>query len=169
MDSKPANHSVYRQLSTLIFTFACATATHGAELTLQLTADDNAFRAVQHLERDFEFFESGALTNKAADNMQTYQAIRCDGSWGAMKYQVSLASGPGFSLRKSGETLLLQIVEYAVISEDRNIQAMKIHCTDLAPKPVVREIAMIELDPAKETLQQQTLANGYQLKYHYRP
>ena len=144
-------------------------ASLAAELEVRITTAEDGFRSVQQLDGDFDHFESGALLNEAEDNIRTYDAIRCDGPWGAMKYQVSLASGPGFSLRKAGDTLLLQILEHTVISEDRNIQAMKMHCLDAAPKSVVHAIALIEIESGKENSAQQTLANGYTLEFHYQP
>lgn len=140
-----------------------------AELEVRITTERDGYHSVQQLDSHFEHFESGALLNEAENNIRTYEAIRCDGPWGAMKYQVSLASGPGFSLRKAGDTLLLQIVEHTVISEDRNIQAMKMHCLDVAPKSIVHAIALIEIEGDRENSAQQTLPNGYKVEFHYQP
>ncbi|WP_295798544.1 hypothetical protein [uncultured Microbulbifer sp.] len=169
MDRTSPNNPTRRLAGAALLLCGCIGTAQAAELEVRLTSDGEEYRLVQELQDGFEYFESGALTSAASGGIQTYDAIRCDGSWGAMKYQVSLPSGPGLSLRNAGDTLLLQIVEHAVISEDRNIQAMKMHCMELAPKPVVRAIAMIELDPGREKSAQQLLANGYQLEYHYKP
>ncbi|WP_226667850.1 hypothetical protein [Microbulbifer aggregans] len=139
------------------------------QLELRLQADGYAYQVVKHLDGQFEYFESGALEKASSEATKTYDAIRCDGAWGAMKYQVELPSGPGFTLLNDGLTLQLRIVEHRVLSADRNIQAMKIQCQELAPRALVHAVAEIELQRGQAHADQITLANGYQLEFDYRP
>lgn len=138
--------------------------------TLELeivTPDGHSYRAEQVLDENFESFDSGAIPGETPP--REYQAIRCDGPWGAMKYRLKLASGPGYQLYAKGDSLRLQIVEHSVISEDQTIAAMSIHCIDTEPRQVVKAVYEIELDRRRASAQQLQLANGYQLEYRYLP
>ncbi|MFV8783818.1 hypothetical protein ACNKU7_15480 [Microbulbifer sp. SA54] len=149
--------------------FSATSAVHGEQLTLEVRVDGHEYQATQPLGSEFEYFESGALTGRAGSVTRTYDAIRCDGPWGAMKYQVALPSGPGFILQTSGDKLLLRILEHRVLSEDRTIQAMKVHCQDLAPKMVVNAITEIEIQRGKPFTDEVHLDNGFQLALDYEP
>lgn len=111
-------------------------------------------------------FASGALGRAAS---RQYQAIRCDGPWGAQKYRLTLASGPGYQLELDPGTILLSIVEHDVISEDSTIEAMQIHCRDMEPQPVVRSVAKIWLERGRAVRRELALPNGYRVLYSYRP
>ncbi|WP_226644588.1 hypothetical protein [Microbulbifer variabilis] len=98
-----------------------------------------------------------------------YQAIRCDGPWGAVKYTVSLSSGPGIKILYGEDGLYLQVLEYSVDSKDRAIESMSIQCIDTQPTQIINAIKEIELTIDKESTEQVELSNGYILKYHYKP
>lgn len=156
-------------LSLFAVTALSLTATANAA-TLQLeivTPSGERYRAEQRLEATLQSFSSGAIAGDAA--AREYQAIRCGGPWGAEKYRLSLASGPGYELRAKGDQLLLQLVEHSVISEDRTIAAMSVHCIDTEPRAVVKSLVEIELDRSRADSQQLVLANGYRVEYHYSP
>lgn len=159
----------HRTLSTFTFA-ACLGINAQAMEILQLeivTPTGHSYQAQQELGEAFESFESGAIPGEAPP--REYQAIRCEGPWGATKYRLTLASGPGYQLRAEGGRLLLQIVEHAVISEDQTIAAMSVHCIDTEPRQVVRSVIEIELERGSAAAQQLQLANGYTLEYRYTP
>ncbi len=161
----------YRSLSSFAFTLAaCLSTSAQAMETLQLeivTSTGHSYQAQQELSEAFESFESGAIPGETPP--REYQAIRCDGPWGATKYRLTLVSGPGYQLRAKGDRLLLQIVEHAVISEDQTIAAMSVHCIDTEPRQVVKSVIEIELDRGSAAAQKLQLANGYLLEYRYTP
>ncbi|SEA36975.1 hypothetical protein [Microbulbifer marinus] len=132
-----------------------------------VTPDGHRYRAEQSLDKDFDSYQSGAIAGDRAP--REYQAIRCGGPWGAIKYRLSLTSGPGYELYAKGSNLLLQIVEHSVISADQTIAAMSVHCIDTEPQQVLKAVAEIKLDRGSATTQQLRLANGYQLEYRYTP
>lgn len=148
--------------------FACLAAAPAAEtLELEIQAGEHSYRARQELGETFESHGSGALPGGRPPG--EYQAIRCDGPWGPLKYRVTLASGPGYRLRARGERLLLQILEHSVISEDRAIAAMSVHCVDTEPRQVVKSLVEIELERGGPAAQRVQLVNGYVLEYRYTP
>ena len=154
----------------LLFLGACCSASPEAKEILELkiiTPTGQSYAARQELDDSFESFSSGAIPGEAPP--REYQAIRCDGPWGAMKYRLTLADGPGYQLRARGDHLLLQIVEHSVVSEDANINAMSVHCIDLEPRQVVRSLLEIELERGSGASNQVQLANGYQLTFRYIP
>ncbi|MEW5248832.1 hypothetical protein [Microbulbifer discodermiae] len=149
---------------------ACCSTAASADDLLELqivTPSGDRLTARQGLDSDFDAFSSGVIAGEEAS--KEYQAIRCDGPWGATKYHLKLAEGPGYVLRAEGQRLLLQIVEYAVVSADANIEAMSIHCTDMEPVQVARSLVEIELERGSATSDQRQLANGYQLLLRYNP
>jgi len=155
------------------FTFAVAASVSAgvqAMETLQLeiiTPTGHSYNAQQELGESFETFASGAIPGEKPP--REYQAIRCEGPWGATRYHLTLASGPGYQLRAAGDRLLLQIVEHSVISEDQTIAAMSVHCIDTEPRQVVRSVIEIELARGSAEAKQLQLANGYLLEYRYTP
>ncbi|MBB3062280.1 hypothetical protein [Microbulbifer rhizosphaerae] len=147
---------------------ACLAAAAAAEtLELEIRTGENNYRARQELGETFESFNSGAIPGDRPP--REYLAIRCGGPWGALKYRVTLPSGPGYQLRANNERLLLQILEHSVISEDRAIAAMSVHCVDTEPRQVVKSLVEIELERGSPAAQQVQLANGYVLEYRYTP
>ncbi|WP_346838919.1 hypothetical protein [Microbulbifer sp. SAOS-129_SWC] len=153
----------------LILAASLTTASAAAEtLKLQIvTPGGEHYRAEQALGQAFDGVQSGVLPG--AGPAREYLAIRCDGPWGAMKYHLKLASGPGYQLRAKGNQLLLELQEYAVISEDSTIAAMRVHCIDTEPKSVMKSLAKIKLERGVAASQTVHLDNGYQLAYHYTP
>ena len=148
----------------------CCSAAPAAKEILELeiiTPTGQNYAARQELDDSFESFSSGAIPG--GEPPREYLAIRCDGSWGAMKYRLTLPDGPGYQLRARGDRLLLQIVEHSVVSEDANINAMSVHCMDLEPKQVVRSLMEIELERGSGASNQLQLGNGYQLIFRYTP
>lgn len=143
----------------------------GAEETLEIsiTAPEGQFEIQQALTPGFESYASGPLLNPTEGNRKHYSAIRCDGPWGAVKYDLPLVSGPGIRLRASEKRLLVQILEHRVQSENRNIDAMKMHCRDSGPKTTQRSVAEIELVRGNKTSKEIPLANGYLLSLRYIP
>lgn len=142
---------------------------HAEHLELHLNAEGQEYRVLKSLEQEFEYFNSGALENTSGEATRTYDAIRCDDAWGAMKYRVELPTGPGFTLRSDGTTLQLRIVEHRVLSKERNIQAMKIHCQELAPIALINALTEIEWQRGQAQADRVILANGYQLEFKYHP
>ncbi|MCW8125136.1 hypothetical protein [Microbulbifer halophilus] len=132
-----------------------------------VSAGGYRYAAKQELDDTFEAFESGAIPGEQPP--REYKAIRCDGPWGALKYSLTLPSGPGYQIRANDDQLTLQIVEHAVVSVDANIDAMEVHCIDSEPKQVVRSLAKIELERGSGDAQQLVLAKGYRLEYRYTP
>lgn len=157
------------QLLRVLLLTAAASRVAAEQLEIHVRAEGIEYGAVQIIDSRFEQFESGALSDPEERNVRPYQAVRCDGTWGAMKYQVTLASGPGYTLERDGDNLLLQIVEHKVLSKDHNIQAMKIHCQDLEPRTVVHAVELIELKRGKKQSRELILGNGYQVHYQYQP
>jgi len=107
------------------------------------------------------------ITKKIAP--RGYQAIRCGGPWGAVKYWVMLSSGPGLKIHNRKDHIVIQIVEYSVISKDQTIATMGIQCTDTEPTQIFRSIEEIELTRNIEKQEKINLSNGYTIKYHYTP
>ncbi|WP_323846908.1 hypothetical protein [Microbulbifer magnicolonia] len=132
-----------------------------------VTPAGHRYQAQQQLGDAFESFESGTIAGETPP--QEYLAIRCNGPWGALKYRLPLASGPGYLLIAQGDSLLLQIVEHSVISEDQAIAAMSVHCIDTEPRQVIKALFEVELVRGSAAAQQLQLANGYQLEYRYTP
>ena len=152
----------------LLLLGTCCSASPEAKEILELeilTPAGQSYAARQELDDSFESFSSGAIPGEHPP--REYQAIRCDGPWGAMKYRLTLADGPGYQLRARGNRLLLQIVEHSVVSEDANINALSVHCIDLEPKQVVRSLTEIELERGSGAADQLQLGNGYQLIFRY--
>ncbi|MFC6980798.1 hypothetical protein [Microbulbifer taiwanensis] len=90
------------RLSLYALSICLSTAAQGKE-TLELeivTPSGHSYQAQQELGGDFESYDSGAIAGEVPP--REYQAIRCDGPWGAMKYRLILASGPGYQLRSRG-------------------------------------------------------------------
>jgi len=144
-------------------------ATAAAE-TLQLeivTPSGQHYGAEQPLGQSFDAIQSGVLPG--AEPAREYLAIRCGGPWGAMKYHLELASGPGFLLRAKGDQLLLELQEHAVISEDSTISAMRVHCIDTEPRQVVKSLTQVELERGRAAERTLQLDSGYQLTYRYTP
>lgn len=157
-----------RHLIPLVSVLLCGNAMATETLELEIvTANGARYSASRELGETFESFDSGVIRGEAPP--REYKAIRCDGPWGAIRYSLPLASGPGYQVRADGERLSLQIVEHAVISADRNIEAMKMHCIDTEPKQVVRSLLKVELDRGSRESRQVVLANGYRLVYRYTP
>ena len=150
-----------------ILTPPSASATEMLEISI--TAPEGQFEIQQPLGPGFETYTSGPMVNETEDNRKRYSAIRCDGLWGAMKYDVALVSGPGIRLRASESRLLLQILEHRVLSENKNIDAMKMHCRDTEPKTIQHSVAEIELVRGNKTSKEIPLINGYLLSFHYIP
>ncbi|WP_444908708.1 hypothetical protein [Microbulbifer sp. TRSA005] len=98
-----------------------------------------------------------------------YQAIRCDGPWGAVKYTIPLLKGPGIKILYGTGSLFLQVIEYSVDSKEGAIYSMSIQCIDVEPTQIINAITEIELTIGKEASEQLELSNGYILKYHYKP
>ncbi|MFA0811195.1 hypothetical protein [Microbulbifer epialgicus] len=98
-----------------------------------------------------------------------YQAIRCNGPWGAMKYKVMLSSGPGIEIYKKKDKIALQVIEYSVISKDLTIASMDIHCIDTEPTQVLNAIEEIDFIGYIEKQEKIELSNGYIIEYHYTP
>lgn len=145
-----------------------ASAAGAATLELEIiTPSGQSYRTEQQLAATFESFSSGAIAGAAT--AREYQAIRCNGPWGAQKYRITLASGPGYALYAENDRLLLQLVEHSVISEDATIAAMSVHCIDTEPRPVIKSLVEIELERDSAESQQLRLANGYQVNYQYSP
>lgn len=138
-------------------------------LEISITAPEGQFEIQQPLGPGFETYTSGPLVNETEGNRKRYSAIRCDGLWGAMKYDVALVSGPGIRLRASESRLLLQILEHRVQSQDQNIDAMKMHCRDTEPKTIQHSVAEIELVRGDKASKEIPLINGYLLSLHYMP
>ncbi|SDJ70711.1 hypothetical protein [Microbulbifer yueqingensis] len=154
----------------LAFTCALLGSQVQAKETLQLTILTAAGREylVEHpIEESEGAFASGVLGSEPLG--REYLAIRCGGSWGAQRYRLTLPSGPGYQLELTPESILLRIVEHDVINEDSTIEAMRIHCTDVEPRAVVRSVAKIQLDRGKEDKRELELPNGYRLLYSYSP
>lgn len=157
-----------RHLIPILSLCLCSGTTAAEILELEIvTAAGHRYSAKQELGNAFESFDSGAIPGERPP--REYKAIRCDGPWGALKYSLTLRSGPGYQIRADGDQLVLQIVEHAVISADKNIEAMEVHCIDTEPKQVVRSLLKIELDRGSGDTRQLTLANGYRLEYRYTP
>lgn len=154
----------------LLLLGACCSTSPEAKEILELeivTSAGESFAARQEFDDSFESFSSGAIPGEQPP--REYQAIRCDGPWGAMKYRLTLADGPGYQLRARGNLLLLQIVEHAVVSKDANINALSVHCIDLEPKQVVRSLTEIKLERGSGVSNELQLSNGYQLIFRYTP
>ena len=157
-----------RQLFPLLIAPLSAAALATETLQLEIvTPTGHSYRAEQELGEAFQSYDSGAIPGD--EPPREYQAIRCDGPWGRMKYHLTLASGPGYQLRADAEHILLEIQEHAVISEDRNIAAMTMHCIDTEPRQVVRALSEIELERGKAASKELQLPNGYVLVYRYTP
>jgi hypothetical protein len=137
------------------------------QLELEITAGGHRYQVQQEVTDALQEFSSGAIPG--AIPPREYQAIRCDGPWGAMKYRMTLASGPGFQLRALDNKLLLLITEHSVLSEDQTIAAMAMHCIDLQPRPLVKSVVEIELERGSAAQQTLQLENGYLLEYRYTP
>lgn len=159
--------TVLATLGTALFTPSTAWAKETLQITI--TTPEGRFERQQLLGPGFDHYVSGPLLHASAGNRKTYAAIRCDGPWGAMRYEVALVSGPGFALRASPDRLLLQVLEHRVQSENQNIDAMKIHCRDTEPKAVQHSVAEIELNRGEKISREIPLHNGYLLSFHYSP
>ncbi|WP_237058203.1 hypothetical protein [Microbulbifer sediminum] len=152
----------------MLFALFTSQAHTSGTLQLKLLTDHgDTFEIEQQVERDGPDFASAILGEEGA--VREYQAIKCDGPWGAVKYRMALPNGPGYQLELARDTILLRIVEHAVVSEDRNIEAMKIHCRDTQPRPVVKSLVEIQLDRSSPAEQELILPNGYRIQYSYLP
>ncbi|MCO1333211.1 hypothetical protein MO867_02550 [Microbulbifer sp. OS29] len=96
-----------------------------------------------------------------------YLAIKCGGPWGAVKYRLTFVDGPGFKLHMRGNQLILQIIEYNVISSEQAINAMSIHCIDTEPKQTIKSIAEIMINQSNYKEETLELKNGYEVTYQY--
>lgn len=147
-----------------------AAAASEASETLEVlitTPEGQRYQAQQEFEGTFEAYDSGAIAGTSA--VREYSAIRCDSAWGAIKYRVPLASGPGYQLEAEGEKLRLRLVEHSVLSEDVNIAAMEVHCFDSGPKPVMNALGEVILERGSAQTQTLQLANGYLVEFRYEP
>ncbi|GAA5524176.1 hypothetical protein Maes01_00730 [Microbulbifer aestuariivivens] len=131
------------------------------------TPDGEQFQSLRELATTLENDDSEALVGMG--NTRQYSAIRCDSAWGAVKYRVDLASGPGFRLTADDTQLRLQLLQYSVVSEDVNIAAMQVHCFDSAPKTVVHALGEITLERGRTQSQRFQLPSGYAVELHYEP
>ncbi|WP_444921047.1 hypothetical protein ACJJID_00610 [Microbulbifer sp. CnH-101-G] len=141
-----------------------------AQATLQIkieTPEGSQFHTQQILEE--ASLKSQSKSISAQTPPAEYQAIRCDGPWGAVKYTISLSSGPGIKILYGENALYLQVLEYSVDSKDRSIESMGIQCIDTQPTQIINAITEIELTIDKETIEKVELNNGYTLEYHYKP
>lgn len=98
-----------------------------------------------------------------------YQAIRCGGPWGAVRYRVMLSSGPGLKINNRKDHIVIQVIEYSVISKDQTIATMGIQCVNTEPTQTFRSIEEIRLIKNIEKQEKINLSNGYTIKYHYTP
>ncbi|WP_020411906.1 hypothetical protein ACJJJB_00645 [Microbulbifer sp. ANSA001] len=131
-----------------------------------MTPDGETFQTKQILEN--RLTESTPVISIRAI-MKEYQAIRCNGPWGAIKYKVMLSSGPGIEIFKKNDRVYLQFIEYSVINKDLTVASMGIHCIDTEPKQIFNTIGEIDLMRNIEKQEELELSNGYILKYHYTP
>ncbi|KUJ82606.1 hypothetical protein AWR36_012535 [Microbulbifer flavimaris] len=153
-------------------TIACLGAMPGASAkeTLEVlitTPDGQRHQSLQELGKAFDVYDSGAIAGPSS--VREYSAIRCDSAWGAIKYRVPLASGPGYRLQAEGEQLRLQLLQHSVVSEDVNIAAMEVHCFDLGPKAVTHALGEVTLKRDNAQSQRLQLASGYMLEFRYHP
>ncbi|WP_237066680.1 hypothetical protein [Microbulbifer guangxiensis] len=153
-------------ISALLGTSAGVEARETLEVFIT-TPEGQRFQAHQELGATFEVYDSGAISGPST--VQEYSAIRCDSAWGAMKYRIPLASGPGYRLEAHGDKLRLRVVEYSVHSEDTNIAAMEVHCIDSAPRPITNALGEVTLERGSEQRQSFQLAGGYLVEFRYRP
>ncbi|WP_299580176.1 hypothetical protein [uncultured Microbulbifer sp.] len=105
----------------------------------------------------------------AQTSPKKYQAIRCDGPWGAIKYTVSLSSGPGVKILHREDTIIIKVIEYSVDSKDQVIETMSIQCIDTEPTQIMNSVEDVKFTIDKEITEQVELSNGYVLKYHFKP
>ncbi|MFI2812428.1 MULTISPECIES: hypothetical protein [Microbulbifer] len=164
----PVGHSPFPIRLTLLLTLLCTQAHASGTLQLKLlTETGDAFEVEQEVTGKEQEFASGILDREAP--VREYQAIKCDGPWGAVRYRMALPSGPGYQLELGRDTILLRIVEHGVVSENRNIEAMKIHCRDTEPRAVIKSLVEIQLDRYSAEARELLLPNGYRIEYSYLP
>lgn len=153
-------------------TIACLGVAPGssAKETLEVlitSPDGQRHQSLQELGKAFDVYDSGAIAGPSS--VREYSAIRCDSAWGAVKYRVPLASGPGYRLQADGEQLRLQLLQHSVVSEDVNIAAMEVHCFDSGPRAVIHALGEVTLERDNAQSQRLQLANGYMLEFRYHP
>ncbi|BBM00618.1 hypothetical protein [Microbulbifer sp. GL-2] len=132
-----------------------------------VTPNGLTFKTGQILGEEFAEGRSNQISKKISPT--GYQAIRCGGPWGAVKYRVMLSNGPGLKINNSKDHIVIQVIEYSVISKDQAIATMGIQCVDTEPTQIFRSIEEIKLIKNIEKQEKINLSNGYTVKYHYTP
>ncbi|AWF79943.1 hypothetical protein BTJ40_03425 [Microbulbifer sp. A4B17] len=162
-----ANTLIKKSPELLFLTYLLCIPNAASEtISIQVSADNGStIHTKQALKENALSDGNEAIYIKMAPNQ--FQAIKCEGPWGAIKYKKPMIEGPGFKLYQNDQQLIIQVIEHRVISADIVINSMDIQCIDTEPKQTINSIAEIVIERSISSEETLVFDNGYKLSYQY--